>query len=180
MLTIDIQYLKTLIHEREMRIMKIKSGVEQALCILIMLATQIGHGPLKSYVLSQRLQVSDSYLKKIVRRLVVAGLAKSAASKEGGFSIRKQPAEITMLDIFEAIEGKESAIRSTHLAERVFSSDDAVKNRENEVLNIFYEAERLFKQKLARYTLNDILISNCYEKVTCDWNAIPINHDNVK
>ena len=56
--------------------MKMKSGVEQAICILIMLATQIDQRPIKSAILSKRLSVSDSYLKKVMRSLVVSGLGR--------------------------------------------------------------------------------------------------------
>ncbi len=42
--------------------MKVKSGMEQAICILIMLATQKDQLPIKSYTFSARLGVSDSYL----------------------------------------------------------------------------------------------------------------------
>ncbi|MCL1631179.1 Rrf2 family transcriptional regulator [Sporolactobacillus sp. CPB3-1] len=152
--------------------MKMKSGVEQAICILAMLATQLNQRPLKSFILSKRLQVSDSYLKKIVRHLVVAGLVISSASKEGGFSLAKSPSEMTMLDIFEAIEGKKSAIQSSHLAERVFFSNDHVIQKENEVLNIFGEAERLFKRRLSQFSLNDVLTSHDYEKKQFDWVSL--------
>ncbi|MCO7175858.1 RrF2 family transcriptional regulator [Sporolactobacillus kofuensis] len=152
--------------------MKMKSGVEQAICILAMLATQVNQDPIKSFVLSERLKVSDSFLKKIVRRLVVAGLVESSASKEGGFSLAKSPSEITMLDIFEAIEGKQSAIQPLHLAEHVFFANDSVITKENEVLNIFYEAERLFKDKLNQFSLTDVLTSHDYEKKMFDWKNI--------
>ena len=66
--------------------MKIRKSFEQAICILIILATQ--NLPVKSIDLSKRLGVSDSYLKKITRQLVVSGLIKSKASKLGGFVMK--------------------------------------------------------------------------------------------
>lgn len=44
--------------------MKLKNGIEQTICILIMLETQDKAKPLKSYTISERLGISDSYLKK--------------------------------------------------------------------------------------------------------------------
>ncbi|WP_197284205.1 Rrf2 family transcriptional regulator [Bacillus sp. JCM 19041] len=44
--------------------MKIKSGVEQAVCILVILATQSDKQHVKSETISTRLNVSPSYLKK--------------------------------------------------------------------------------------------------------------------
>lgn len=46
--------------------MKVNKSVEQAIYVLVILALQKDHAPIKSRVLSQILQVSDSYLKKIL------------------------------------------------------------------------------------------------------------------
>ena len=63
--------------------MRIRKSFEQAICILLLIGTN--DGPLKSHELSKKLDVSDSYLKKVTRQLVVAGLITSKASKLGGF-----------------------------------------------------------------------------------------------
>ena len=57
--------------------MKVKNSVEQAICLLIIIAHSNDEKPLKSYNISDSLGVSDSYLKKIIRQLVVAGLITS-------------------------------------------------------------------------------------------------------
>ncbi|MFR3042059.1 MAG: hypothetical protein ACLTMV_01755 [Thomasclavelia spiroformis] len=44
--------------------MKLKNSVEQAICLLIMIAHSDEKTPLKSYNISKSLGVSDSYLKK--------------------------------------------------------------------------------------------------------------------
>ena len=103
--------------------MKLKNSVEQAICLLIMIAHSDEKTPLKSYNISKSLGVSDSYLKKIIRQLVVAGLITSEAGKKGGVSLKKSPDKITLLDIFEAIEGKEPFARATGLVERVFLNE---------------------------------------------------------
>ena len=55
--------------------MRIRKSFEQAICILLLIGTN--DGPLKSHELSKKLDVSDSYLKKVTRQLVVAGLITS-------------------------------------------------------------------------------------------------------
>ena len=97
--------------------MKIRQSFEQAICILLLISKS--EGPLKSHDLSEKLHVSDSYLKKITRQLVVSGLITSKASKLGGFVLNKDPKDISFLDIFNAIEGKEHFIETTHLVEKV-------------------------------------------------------------
>lgn len=44
--------------------MKINKSVEQGVYVLLMMALQKDHAPVKSHVLSQILGVSDSYLKR--------------------------------------------------------------------------------------------------------------------
>lgn len=47
--------------------MRIRKSFEQAICILLLIGTS--EGPLKSHELSKKLDVSDSYLKKVTRQL---------------------------------------------------------------------------------------------------------------
>ena len=47
--------------------MKIRKSFEQAICILLLIGAQ--DKPIKSHELSEKLLVSDSYLKKITRQL---------------------------------------------------------------------------------------------------------------
>ena len=51
--------------------MKLKNSVEQAICLLIMIAHSDEKTPLKSYNISKSLGVSDSYLKKITLQMAM-------------------------------------------------------------------------------------------------------------
>ena len=52
--------------------MKSKKSLEQGICILLIIAHAPADQCITSEHLSRRLGVSDSYLKKITRRLVLA------------------------------------------------------------------------------------------------------------
>lgn len=136
--------------------MKLKNSVEQAICLLIMIAHSDEKTPLKSYNISKSLGVSDSYLKKIIRQLVVAGLITSEAGKKGGVSLKKSPDKITLLDIFEAIEGKEKFIETTHLVDKVFDPALNVQHTEDIIINHLDAAENQYKQKLKEINLGEI------------------------
>lgn len=155
--------------------MKMKSGVEQAICILIMLATQIEHRPIKSTILSKRLSVSDSYLKKVMRSLVISGLVDSEAGKDGGFRLNRTPEEITMLHIYEAIEGTHSFVRPTNLAEKVFLRAEKIKDKKKEVLAVFFDAEQQFKARLQKYTLDSLLVEGSDRVENVDWESIVLS-----
>ena len=122
--------------------MRIRKSFEQAICILLLIGTS--EGPLKSHELSKMLDVSDSYLKKVTRQLVVAGLITSKASKLGGFILNKKMNDISFLDIFEAIEGKEKFIETTHLVDKDI------------IINHLDAAENQYKQKLKEINLGEI------------------------
>ena len=85
--------------------MRIRGSLEQAICIVLLISTS--SRPVKSSELSKKLDVSDSYLKKIMRQLVKANIVSSIASKTGGFVLLRSPSQITFLDLFNAIEGEE-------------------------------------------------------------------------
>jgi len=49
---------------------------------------------------------SKHHVAKVLQRLVKDGYVTSSRGPSGGFLIKKDPKEITLLDIYEAIEGK--------------------------------------------------------------------------
>ena len=147
--------------------MKMSNAVEQSLVVLVMLALQKDELPIKSYLLSNRLEVSESYLKKTMRKLVVAGIVQAISSKEGGFKLGRSIADITLLDVYEAIEGDGSFIHSTQLADRIFLNQASNKPVEDvqqalevavdDVLTVFNDAEADFKKRLQNYTIAKLL-----------------------
>lgn len=141
--------------------MKVKNSVEQAICLLIMIAHSDEGIPLKSYNISESLGVSDSYLKKIIRQLVVAGLITSESGKKGGVSLSKAPDKISLLDIFEAIEGKEPFAKATGLVERVFLNElkEVKEQKQAIILEAFNQAELSYKQKLKTITLKMAMVN---------------------
>lgn len=51
------------------------------------------------------LQVSEHHLAKVMQQLVRAGIVKSTRGPSGGFQLARTADEITLLDLFEAVEG---------------------------------------------------------------------------
>lgn len=137
--------------------MKIRQSFEQAICILLLIGAS--EKPIKSHELSQKLDVSDSYLKKVTRQLVISGLITSKASKLGGFVLNKNLKEISFLDIFEAIEGKEKFVETTHLVEKVFDPSLKVKETEEVIVDYMNTAEKQYKSKLKEITLDHVFKS---------------------
>lgn len=138
--------------------MKSKKSLEQGICILLIIAHAPSDQCITSEYLSRRLGVSDSYLKKITRLLVLAGLIESNSGKRGGFTMHRRPEKISLYDIFHAIEGAGPFVNATGLVEKVFYHNQTfAQEKEKEVLQIFYDAELLYKEHLKTFTLDQFL-----------------------
>jgi Rrf2 family protein len=61
---------------------------------------------LTSLDMASRLKASRAHLSKVMRQLVKEGLVRSYSGPTGGFTLQKRNAQISLLDIYEAIEGK--------------------------------------------------------------------------
>lgn len=56
--------------------------------------------------IAERTKSSKHHVAKIMQRLVKDGFLISNRGPSGGFALKKDPSEITLLNIFESIEGK--------------------------------------------------------------------------
>jgi len=85
--------------------MHLTKSTEQAICIMVMLYLQDRHVFLNSKEISQRLNISPTYLKKIMRKLVVNDLVKANTGIGGGYKYKsnKKDKEI-LIDIKKAID----------------------------------------------------------------------------
>ncbi|SDM92656.1 RrF2 family transcriptional regulator [Sediminibacillus halophilus] len=137
--------------------MRIKSGVEQALSILVILATQSEEQPVKSDIISARLKVSPSYLKKVMRKLVVNQLIASVSGNQGGFSLARPADQITMLDILDAIEGTDPFLQVDGLIQSVFPETELAVKGEELFTEVFLEAQMSYRKTLQTVTLEAIL-----------------------
>lgn len=54
--------------------------------------------------ISDSLHVSEAHLRKVVQRLVKAGFLETYRGPRGGIKLAKKPEEITLMNIYEAIE----------------------------------------------------------------------------
>ena len=99
-------------------------------------------------------------MKEYRLKLVVAGLISSEAGKKGGVSLKMPPEKITLLDIFEAIEGKEPFAKATGLVERVFLNElkEVKEQKQAMILEAFNQAELSYKEKLKTITLKMAMV----------------------
>jgi len=55
--------------------------------------------------IAEEMIVSEAHLSKVLQRLVREGLINSVRGPHGGFKLAKDPDDISLMDVYEAIEG---------------------------------------------------------------------------
>ncbi|GAA4557589.1 RrF2 family transcriptional regulator [Planotetraspora kaengkrachanensis] len=91
-------------------------GVEWAVHCCVVLTSVAA--PVPAARLAELHQVSPTYLAKQLQALARAGLVFSVQGKSGGYVLSRPPAEITLLDVVEAIDGPEPAFVCTEIRQR--------------------------------------------------------------
>lgn len=130
--------------------------------------------PISSVTIHHRLRDSSpSYISKILRKLVVSGLINSVSGNNGGFTLAKDPEEINLLDIVEAVEGKIDTYPDSDLIHTVFSDyHEFAESGIHTITSAFRNADKeyanyLYSQKLS--VLVEQVIGK--ERTTIiDWN----------
>ena len=85
--------------------MKISTKGRYSVHMMIDLAINGSHGPVLLKDIARRQHISEKYLGHLVPLLKSAGLISAARGAHGGFSLMKDPEEITLRHIISAVEG---------------------------------------------------------------------------
>lgn len=98
--------------------MKLSEGVEWAIHSVVLLAALGPGATLSGAALAEFHGVSESYLLKHLQMMARANILDSIPGPKGGFRLARPHEEITLLDIVEAVEGKDPAFRCTEIRQR--------------------------------------------------------------
>jgi Rrf2 family protein len=93
---------------------------------------------------------SKNHISKVAQRLVKDDLLRSVRGPSGGFTLKKLPAEVTLLDIYQSIEGP-LEITECPLANEVCNFDQCVMG------NVVNKMTLEFKKFLQEQTLKKYL-----------------------
>ena len=84
--------------------LRISEAASLGMHALGLLSTRLD-GPLSARIAADRLGVSEAHLSKVLQRLTKVGLLTSTRGPKGGFVLTRDPASVSLLEVFEAIEG---------------------------------------------------------------------------
>jgi Rrf2 family transcriptional regulator, cysteine metabolism repressor len=85
--------------------MRLTSRSEYGLLALIDLGVRYGDGPVSAREVSQRQGVPAKFLEQLLAALRKAGIVCAVRGAHGGFALTRDPNEITVLEVVEALEG---------------------------------------------------------------------------
>jgi Rrf2 family protein len=84
--------------------MKINRASAYALHALMYMARHVTQLPATSKAMARAEGIPQAYLAKVLQQLVKAGFIRSVKGRERGYVFARPPEEISLLDLFEAME----------------------------------------------------------------------------
>src|SRR5918992_4823047 len=85
--------------------MRVSSRADYGVRALFDLAQRYGAGPTQAREIAARQSIPEAYLHQLLGALNRAGLVRSTRGPLGGHEIARDPAEVTLWDVFVALEG---------------------------------------------------------------------------
>lgn len=85
--------------------MNINQESDYAFRIVLMLSKEGLDNKLDAKFLSEKGSIPLRFLLKLTRKLIQAGIVKSYRGINGGYAITREPKDITLKDVVEAIQG---------------------------------------------------------------------------
>ena len=85
--------------------MQITRQADYAVRAVLYLAEQDGAGRAPTSLIAREQKIPPSFLAKIVSQLSVAGMVQTSRGARGGVSLAREPKDISLLEVVEAIDG---------------------------------------------------------------------------
>jgi len=138
---------------------KLSDGVEWGVHVCTLLAVLPSDTALPAAKLAEYHGVPPAYLAKHLQALARAEVLETVKGPRGGYRLARPPAEITVLDVVEAIDGDEPAFRCTEIRRR---GPTAVSAREYRlpcgVHRAFTRADDAWRRELEAVTIASLVI----------------------
>lgn len=85
----------------------ISQGAQYAISAVIALSKKPAGTTISSFALAQPLKCPPAYLSQLLSKLKPAGILKSQRGLNGGVMLARNPEEISLIEVIEAIDGME-------------------------------------------------------------------------
>lgn len=129
--------------------MKLSRTVSYALQATLQLAQTASSTPVPCSRLANEGGMPERFLLQILRSLVTHGILQSTRGVEGGYSLDRDPSEISLLEIIEAIDGP--------LNSKPAGSDELSPGNQNRLRNALEQVSNSTRQQLDMIKLSSLL-----------------------
>ena len=85
--------------------MRLTRASSYALYAVVYMANQKNNRPIPSHLVARARKIPERFLLKVLKPLVSARVLHSVKGPNGGYRLARAPAQITLLDIVEAVDG---------------------------------------------------------------------------
>ena len=85
--------------------MKVSTKGDYGVRALIELAHCYGQGPMQSAEIASRQEIPETYLDQLLTTLRRAGFIRSVRGPQGGHALIREPGEVKLSEVMEALEG---------------------------------------------------------------------------
>ena len=152
--------------------MILKSQVEWALHCCAILAGLPEGRYLSTKALAELHGLPKEYLSKALQSLSQAGLVLTTLGPSGGYRLARPPAELTFLEIVEAVEGASRTFVCTDIrANNPCRPKGHCDSSPCAVARVMWEADEAWRQKLRGVTLADLGETLSRETDPAIWNG---------
>lgn len=139
--------------------MRLSEGVEWGLHCTTLLSFLPEGQVLPAARLAEYHGVPGAYLAKNLQALSRAGIVQTLPGARGGYRLARSPAEVSLLEVVEALDGNESAFRCTEIRRR---GPTAVPAREYRfpcaIHAVMDRADAAWREELAAVSIADIVM----------------------
>ncbi len=144
--------------------MKVSTKGDYGVRALVELAHHYGEGPVQSATIASRQEVPEPYLDQLLTTLRRAGFIRSVRGPQGGHALIREPGEVKLSEVMEALEGSLAPIACVDDPESCTKSGGCVQRGvweqvrdatrailENVTIGDLAEKEREFNRNGGRY-----------------------------
>ena len=111
------------------------------------------NGPVSLSDISNNQNIELSYLEQIFRKLRIAGIVKSIRGRKGGYSYAKDPSNISIKEIMNAVEEDMDATSCN-------GSSTCHHGKKCNTHNLWHELNQVVDNYLSKITINKLVESN--------------------
>jgi Rrf2 family protein len=138
--------------------MRLGEGVEWALHCATVLALVPPDQTMPAAKLAEFHGVPPAYLAKTLQALARAGIVESEPGRRGGYRLARPAKQVTMLDVVEAVEGREPSFRCTEIRRRGPARVRAgLYTPVCAIADVMYRADAAWRSELRETTLADLI-----------------------